>query len=176
MNLSSTRLLASSATAQKARLTGEPLEYFAPFSKAKLEKIFRLCRRNRRGAALVEFAVVAPIMFLFVFGIIEYGRAVMVQQVLVNASREAARAAVLDGANVNEIRADVTAYLQGAAVNAGGANVRFEPGNPSSAGFGEPVTVTVDVPFSEVSWLPSPLFIGGRTLSATTVMRRESTQ
>ncbi len=39
----------------------------------------------------MEFAVVAPVFLLLVFGMIEYGRMVMVQQVITNASREGAR-------------------------------------------------------------------------------------
>src|SRR5205823_8867626 len=50
----------------------------------KLERPCRLYRRNRRAAAAVEFAVVAPVFFLLVFGMIEYGRMVMVQQVITN--------------------------------------------------------------------------------------------
>ena len=42
--------------------------------------------------------MVAPVLFLIVFGMIEFGRMVMVQQVITNASREGARVAVLDGA------------------------------------------------------------------------------
>ncbi len=64
--------------------------------EVKLERACRPCRRNRRGAAVVEFAVVAPVFFLLVFGMIEFGRAIMVQQILTNASREGARVAVLD--------------------------------------------------------------------------------
>ena len=33
----------------------------------KVEKLCRLCRKNRRGAAVVEFAIVAPVFFLLVF-------------------------------------------------------------------------------------------------------------
>ena len=44
-------------------------------------------RSRRRGAAATEFAIVAPVFFLMVIGFIEFGRALMVQQVLVNASR-----------------------------------------------------------------------------------------
>ena len=51
--------------------------------------------RQRRGAAVVEFVLVAPVMFLFVFGLIECGRLVMVQQSLTNAAREGCRKAVL---------------------------------------------------------------------------------
>ena len=51
----------------------------------KVENFFQSCRRNRRGTAAVEFALVAPVFFLLVFGMIEYGRMVMVQHVITNA-------------------------------------------------------------------------------------------
>src|SRR5262245_57058974 len=72
-----------------------------PPAEAKLQRPCRLFRRNRRAAAAVEFAVVAPIFLLLVFGMIEYGRMVMVYQIVTNASREGARAAVLDGATTS---------------------------------------------------------------------------
>lgn len=141
---------------------------------SKMNKMFRFCRKQRRGAALVEFAIVSPILFLLVFGMIEYGRMVMVQQIITNASREGARLGVLDGTTTSDVQTSVNDYLAGASVS--GANVTVDPSPPNSAGFGEPVTVTVSVPFDQVSWLPTPLFIGGETLQASTVMRRESAQ
>ena len=140
----------------------------------KLEKVYGLCRRNRRGAAAVEFAVVAPVFFLLVFGMIEFGRMVMVQQVITNGSREGARIAVLDGTDTGEVTTAVDTYLSNAAVT--GATVTVSPDPPNSAGYGEPVTVTVSIPFDQVSWLPSPMFLGGSTMTATTVMRRETVQ
>jgi Flp pilus assembly protein TadG len=133
-----------------------------------------LYRRNRRAAAAVEFAVVAPLFFLFVFGMIEYGRMVMVQQMLTNASREGARRAVLDGATTSNVTNVVTSYLASGSIT--GATITVSPNPPSNAKYGDAVTVTVSVPFNQVSWLPSPMFLGGKTLTATTVMRRESTQ
>lgn len=50
---------------------------------------------RRRGAYLVEFAFVAVIFFMILFGIIEYGRIIMVRQVMDNATREGARYAVV---------------------------------------------------------------------------------
>jgi Flp pilus assembly protein TadG len=126
--------------------------------------------------AAVEFAVVAPVFFLLIFGMIEYGRMVMVQQVITNASREGARLAVLDGASFEEINSQVNDYLNSASINPVNAKVTVEPDPPSSAGFGEPITVSVEIAFSKVSWLPSPMYLGGKTLTATTKMRRESTQ
>lgn len=140
----------------------------------KVEKLCRLCRKYRGGAAAVEFAVVAPIFLLLVFGMIEYGRLVMVQQILTNASREGARLGVLDGSTTAEVVNAVQTYLSNASVN--GATVTVNPNPPSSAGYGAPVTVTVTVPFNQVSWLPSPMYLGGYTLSSVTVMRREAVQ
>ena len=146
-----------------------------PKTPAKLERVCRLCRRNRRGAAAVEFALVAPIFFALIFGMIELGRAIMVQQVITNGSREGARIAVLDGSSGADVLTSVNDYLESASVS--GANVTVDPTDPSSAGFGQPVTVVVSIPFSQVSWLPSPIWLGGDTeLTATTVMRRETVQ
>jgi Flp pilus assembly protein TadG len=142
-----------------------------PPTQDKLERPCRLYRRNRRAAAAVEFALVAPVFFLLVLGMIEYGRMVMVQQVLTNASREGARAAVLDGAKWTEVETVVNSYLQSGSIS--GATVT-KPSNFDSAEFGDPITLSVSVPFNQVSWLPSPMYLGGKTLTASTVMRRET--
>jgi hypothetical protein len=144
-----------------------------PLATDKLERDCRLYRRNRRATAAVEFAVVAPVFLLLVFGMIEYGRMVMVQQVLTNASREGARAAVLDGADWAEVESLVTAYMGSGSITGHTCN---KPANFDTAEFGDPITITVSVPFNQVSWLPSPMYLGGKTLSATTIMRRESVQ
>ncbi len=55
-------------------------------------------RRDRsRAQALAEFALVAPIFFLMLFGIIDFGRYVYYVQVLNNAAREGARYAIVHG-------------------------------------------------------------------------------
>lgn len=48
-----------------------------------------------RGAAVVEFAVVLPLLLTILFGIIEYGWVFMVRQTLQTAAREGCRLAVL---------------------------------------------------------------------------------
>ena len=54
-------------------------------------------RRRRNGQALVEFALVAPIFFLLLFGIIEGGRFILYYQTLNNATQEGARYAIVHG-------------------------------------------------------------------------------
>jgi Flp pilus assembly protein TadG len=145
-------------------------------SPSKLEKVYRLCRKNRRGAAVVEFAIVAPVFFLLVFGMIEYGRLVMVQQILTNASREGARFAVVQSANdTTAVQDVVTDYLASASIG-GSPTVSVDWPVSGGSSSSEPVTVTVSIPFGQVSWLPSPMFVSSTMpLTAASVMRREST-
>ena len=128
----------------------------------------------RRGVAAVEFAILAPLFFLLIFGMIESGRAIMVQQVLVNASREGSRRAVIEGATSDEVKSVVTDYLAGASV--AGTTVTVDPSSLSDIGFGDPVTVSVSVPYSSVSWLPNPWFLTDKTLAAASTMRGERMQ
>jgi Flp pilus assembly protein TadG len=141
-----------------------------------VEKVCRTCRRNRQGAAAVEFAIVAPVFFLLVFGMVEYGRMIMVQQVLTNAAREGARVGVLDGSTKTDVLNAVNNYLIAAKISTTLTTVTPLPDPPSSAATGAPVTVTVSIPFKNVSWLPVPLYLGSTTLSASAVMRREGVQ
>lgn len=131
-------------------------------------------RSRRRGAALVEFAVVAPLFFTLLIGIIEFGRAMMVAQLMTNASREGARRAIIEGATESEVKTLVSNYLTNTSVS--GATVSVNPSNLSTAGFGDNVTVSVTVPYNDVTWVPSPWFLADKTLRASAVMQAERLQ
>jgi hypothetical protein len=129
----------------------------------------------------VEFAVVAPVFVLLVFGMVEYGRMVMVQQMLTNASREGARRAVLDGTTEADVRQVVTNYLSPARIPVTTSDITILVGDPpsksalSGASFGDPVHVKVGIDFGKVSWLPSPMYLSSSTrMEAVSVMRKES--
>jgi Flp pilus assembly protein TadG len=125
---------------------------------------------RRRGAAVTEFAIVAPVFFLMVVGFIEFGRALMVQQVLINASRVGARQATMTGATTGQVQSSVQAYTVGVAVP--GVTVTVSP-DPATATAGTTITVNTSVPFSNVSWMNTPWFLGGKTLKASSQMRKE---
>lgn len=128
-------------------------------------------RKRRRGAAVVEFAIVAPLFFLLVLGMIEYGRLVMVQQILTNAAREGARKAVLEGIGTSDVQTAVQNYLQGANIDE--ATVTVVTNSPVAPDYAASMTVTVQIPFAAVSWLPSPIYLKNYQMSASTTMRRE---
>lgn len=120
----------------------------------------------RYGAAAVEFAVVAPIFIALLMGVLEYGRAVQVKQVLTNASREGARVLTLQESTVETAREKVVVYL-----NSGGYDGSAAVIIPTIEG--ELARVNVTMPFARVSWMP-PFVI--TQVTAETVMRRETIQ
>jgi Flp pilus assembly protein TadG len=69
--------------------------------------------RSERGTAIVEFALIAPLLFLLVFGIIEFGRALNYYNDLTQLSGQAARAAIVnrnpDGSAVGIANSDCPA-------------------------------------------------------------------
>lgn len=125
---------------------------------------------DRRGAAAVEFAIIAPLLFMLLLGSIELSRGFMVQQVLTNASRVGARQATTVAATESAVTDDVESYAESMGIT--GVGVAVDP-SPASAGAGDEVSVTVSVPYSSVTWLPVPKFMHGKTLTATSVMRKE---
>lgn len=139
----------------------------------RLHPLRRSYRRRRRGAAAVEFAVVAPVFFLLILGMIEFGRMLMVQQLITLASREGARAAVLEGGSAANVTRQVRSDLAGSQITAASLQVRIEP-DPGTASAGTPIRVTVTIDCADVSWLATPLLMTDRQLTATTTMRREA--
>jgi hypothetical protein len=59
--------------------------------KHKMGKV----KSRRRGSALAEFAVISPLLFSLLFGIVEYGYVYMVRQTMTNAARDACRLGVI---------------------------------------------------------------------------------
>jgi Flp pilus assembly protein TadG len=56
----------------------------------------KVSRSKERGSSVAEFAIVAGIFFMIIFGIIEFGRLLYTHNALTDAARRAARYAVLN--------------------------------------------------------------------------------
>lgn len=128
--------------------------------------------RERRGAAAVEFALICPLFILLLFGMIEFGRMAMVQQVIINASREGARQAVVEGNSVEDVKDIVEAYMTAAHIPVDRDNIDISA-EPDTVDAGDPITVSVGVSYDSVSWLPGAMYLGGSQLTASAVMRKE---
>lgn len=69
-------------------------------------------RSGERGAELVEFALVLPLLLVVFGGIIDFGLLLQRHQVLSNAAREGARIRVLPGYGTSDVEARVQAYVR----------------------------------------------------------------
>lgn len=127
--------------------------------------------RRRSGAAAVEMAAVMPLLIMMIFGLIESARLGMVSQLLTNAAREGCRVAVVNGTTQAQVQARVNAVLQGSGISVG--TVSPTPTNWASSASGTPVTVSLSVPYRDVSWLPVPRFLGNATIRASATMNSE---
>jgi Flp pilus assembly protein TadG len=138
--------------------------------------------RKRPGAALVETAVAMIVCLIFLFAIFEYGRFVMMKQLLENATREGARQAVVTTNTLTDtdIQNTVTAFLAGQPLTIASFSVyKADPtnGNPAgpwnSAAFGQSIAVDVTGTYKPIlptfGMLPNPV-----TLKAKATMNSEA--
>ncbi len=132
----------------------------------------RLCGHDR-GQALVEFAVVAPLLLFLLLGIVDMARAWNAFQVLTDAGREGTRLAVVDNGSTD---AEVRAVIQLAAARAGITVADQAITLNEGAARGEPTTVTIAYGH-ELRWVGWALGLFGadRTINFNVVstMRRE---
>ena len=76
----------------------------------RVSKRLRALVRDRRASTAVEFALAAPALFLFMFGIIECGYALWMQNALDYSVAAAARCASLSGSACSGSPSLVTSY------------------------------------------------------------------
>lgn len=112
---------------------------------------------NRKGQALVEFALVVPLVLLLVVGMLEFAKAWNVHQIMTDALREGARRAVLaDGWPLDSVYAPMWRYLAQSGYDPTYATMEVcdaPPGTAcggASANFKEPgknITVKLSLPY-----------------------------
>ena len=137
----------------------------------------RLVRANkRRGATVVEMAVVAPVFFILVFAMIEFNRVMMVRQALTDSARAGCRTAILattqDVQRAEDAVRDYMAPFVSSANDASVCRVTFSPSDLSVIERGTEITATVNVDCADVSWI----FLGymeNKTLQSEAKMNRE---
>jgi Flp pilus assembly protein TadG len=125
---------------------------------------------RRRGAALLEAALVLSFCLYFMLGIVEYGRLLMTRQLLENAAREAARLAIAgsDRLTGQDIQNSVIARMGGQSLT--NMTVQVYKADPTSganigvwtdAGSGDCIAVEINGSYRpivpRITLLPNPL-------------------
>jgi Flp pilus assembly protein TadG len=88
--------------------------------------------RGTPGQALVEMALVLPVLLILVLGILEFGRAWNTKQVVTDAAREGARLAVVQNNDItpDSVRAAVATYLSRAGIPGAAVTIAFDDDAP----------------------------------------------
>jgi len=133
-----------------------------------------------RGQSLVEFALVLPVFFLLLFGVLDLGRGVLAFNSVSNSAREGARTAIVDQ-TVSAINARAIRTSTGAGLSSGDIRIAFrrsnDPTNTSNvcspATVGCVAVVTVRTLFQAATPLIGNI-VGPLCLQSTTMMAIEA--
>lgn len=121
---------------------------------------------RNRGAALVEFAMVLPILMMFFYGMIELSRVLLLQHTVDTASYEGARSAIVPGASSQDAVDSASKLLATGKLKSATITV-----TPTVITEETPViTVLVEVPIRENAWLTPFWFKKGSVKSEVTLI------
>lgn len=123
-------------------------------------------RRDQRGAAVLEFALVAPLFFLVIFGLVTFGMILAKKQSITNAAADGARAAV---GQANPAAA-AQARVQAALGAPGAYTATYVPG-ACSGGTGNCITVTITYDNAGHPLVPTPINSLVPTITAKAVVQ-----
>lgn len=132
----------------------------------------RHAKLRYRGTAVVEAALVFPLLLLLTMGAIEYGWLFLKAQHTTNAARQGARLAIRPDVETGEVLALIDRLMAEGGLADSGYVVNLTP-DPTAAGAGEPLEVEIRVPSAgiviiDASFLPVPQW-----LRATVTMTKE---
>ena len=153
-------------------------------------------RKDRKGAAIIETAFALPVLFILLFGLVEFGRAFWAIQALNAAARKGAYSGMMGGVSNAEVRAEIKDFLAASNIDVSDAQIFILDGSPydqlgadddpPSADELSPVDlldedvmvpralaiVRIEVPFEDISIL-SPVWLGDATIVGQVAMRHE---
>jgi Flp pilus assembly protein TadG len=129
-------------------------------------------RTNRSGTTSVEFAVVAPMVFLLFFTAFELSRLNMIRHTAEVAAYEGARRGIVPGATAEHVRGRVAQVLGAVGVQNMTITVQPEVLTQES----REVSVHVSIPLAENAWIvPNVLdHVKDIPIESTSVMTRET--
>jgi len=138
------------------------------FSMGRQRRLVR--GQLRRGTAVVEMAVVTPLLLLLIFGIMEFGWVFMMEQTITNATREAARVAILQGSTDTDVRTRFTQAMAPTGITVDNNMLTIS----RTTGDNPVVTVKASMPYSKVSLVGSLLGLNlNKPIGSVCSMRAE---
>ncbi len=155
----------------------------------RVRRILRLCLRRDNGTSALEFAIIAPLVFIILLGTLELGLDMIVDASVQLAAQAASRAGLTTTAPASGTRADqanaiVMSYLGGwtnigATVNITElnygtyVNVNTANSSPGLGGLGDVVSYNISVTMKGFSGIPQLLGIDQLTFQRNYLVQNE---
>jgi len=127
-------------------------------------RVLRRLLGDRRGGAIVEYAVTAPFLFTLLLGSVDVGRMFYVRQGLEYATEQAARYYML---NPTIASSSVTTYLQGQMPGGMGSSVTVSYTDTANCNSMSTVTCTKIQASYSFTFIAGYLGLGTKTLTAS---------
>ncbi len=145
-------------------------------------------REERRGAALVEFAVIAPLILTLILGIVEMGNALDISNKLTSAIREGGRLAAMDWTDVvaegespnDKVISDIRNFLAASGLPSEDIVLSITHAEGTSQGqlfdladkdnMNKLFQISASIDYSDVCNYPAPV-MGGQTIVASIILR-----
>jgi Flp pilus assembly protein TadG len=158
--------------------------------RSRLHRLFH----EERGVALTEFALVAPILFIALFAIIDFGKAINYWNDQTQLAAQGARMAAVSGSNALtpagvclettttksnladyiQCQADTNELLNGKTTPSGSTAAEVCISLPgTSAAIGQPIRVIVKSQYTWIPLLPLPASLKTVTIQGAATMRLE---
>ena len=130
--------------------------------------------QHRKGLALIETAIVLPVLLLLSFGVLEYGWMFTKSGQITNAARHGARVGARADATSADVRASVASMMSRAGLGDSGYTVTISPPDVDALEPGAALAVRVQVaPYSTIGLTGFPLVPVPNSLGTEAVMAKE---
>lgn len=117
---------------------------------------------------MVEFAIVAPLLFLLFFAAIEFCRVAMIRHTADNAVYEGCRIGIIPGSTSAEVEAEARQIMNVMGVDT--VDIAVTPGTITRET--DEVSVQIKVPLDANSFIPNQFFTG-QSVTRQLTLRRE---
>src|SRR5262249_23278390 len=125
-------------------------------------------------AALVELAVVFPVLLTIIMGMVEMGRLGMVAQLMTTAARDGCRVAVINAKTQTDVENRISSVLTSGGIKK--YTISYSPATWTSVKASDSsnfISVTVTTNYSDVTWLPSVWFLKGAKVTGAATLSSE---
>jgi len=135
---------------------------------------------GRKGAAVLEMALVLPLMVMLSLGVVSYGYLIYLKNTFQGAAQAGARAAIPSTATNSSVTGSsgiVTTMMTAAGISSSNYTVTLNPSNVSGVSAGTAITVTISATWGNVGIQALPTCFGGisnsTTITCSATMQKE---